>query len=34
MEPIIKLENVTKKFPEGEGEFVALKNINLDFELL
>lgn len=32
MEPIIRLENVTKKFPEGEGEFVALKDINLEFQ--
>jgi len=32
MEPIIKIENVTKKFPEGEGEFVALKDINLEFQ--
>lgn len=32
MEPIIKIENVTKKFPEGEGEFTALRDINLNFE--
>lgn len=32
MDPIIRLESVTKKFPEGEGEFTALKNISLDFK--
>jgi putative ABC transport system ATP-binding protein len=32
MAPIIRLESVTKKFPEGEGEFTALRNINLTFE--
>jgi len=31
LEPIISLENVTKKYPVGDGEFTALKNINLNF---
>ena len=31
MEPIIKLENVTKKFPEGEGEFVDLEKYQSQF---
>lgn len=31
-EIIISLENVTKRFPIGEGEFTALKNINLTFK--
>lgn len=29
---IISLENVTKRFPVGEGEFTALKEINLEFK--
>ena len=29
---IISIENVTKRFPVGEGEFTALKNINLEFK--
>jgi putative ABC transport system ATP-binding protein len=29
---IISLNNVTKRFKVGEGEFTALKNITLDFE--
>jgi putative ABC transport system ATP-binding protein len=29
---IIKIENLTKKFPMGKGEFTALKGINLTFE--
>lgn len=29
---IISIENVTKRFPVGEGQFTALKNINLQFE--
>jgi len=32
MSKIISIENVTKKFPEGDGEFTALKNINLEFQ--
>ncbi len=28
---IIKIENLTKRFPVGKGEFTALKNINLEF---
>jgi putative ABC transport system ATP-binding protein len=28
---IIKIENLTKKFPVGKGEFTALKNVNLQF---
>ncbi|MFO8023233.1 MAG: ABC transporter ATP-binding protein [Perlabentimonas sp.] len=28
---IIKIENLTKRFPMGKGEFTALKNINLSF---
>ena len=31
-EKIIILENVVKRFPVGDGEFTALKNINLSFE--
>lgn len=31
-ETIIHIENVTKRFPVGEGEFTALKNINLQFK--
>ena len=31
-ETIISIENVTKRFPVGEGEFTALKNINLQFK--
>ena len=31
MENIIKLTNVVKRFPVGDGEFTALKNINLSF---
>lgn len=31
-EIIISLENITKRFPVGEGEFTALSNINLQFE--
>ncbi|MBL7876898.1 MAG: ABC transporter ATP-binding protein [Cyclobacteriaceae bacterium] len=30
-ETIISIENVTKRFPVGEGEFTALSNINLRF---
>ncbi|MDF1695409.1 MAG: ABC transporter ATP-binding protein [Saprospiraceae bacterium] len=30
-ETIIKINNLTKRFPVGEGEFTALKNINLEF---
>jgi putative ABC transport system ATP-binding protein len=29
---IIKIENLTKRFPMGKGEFTALKGINLTFE--
>lgn len=29
---IIKLDNLTKSFPVGKGEFTALKNINLQFD--
>jgi putative ABC transport system ATP-binding protein len=29
---IITLKNVTKRFPVGDGEFTALKDINLNFE--
>jgi putative ABC transport system ATP-binding protein len=29
---IISIKNVTKRFPVGEGEFTALKNINLEFQ--
>lgn len=32
MNKIISIENVTKRFPEGDGEFTALRNINLDFQ--
>lgn len=28
---IIKIENLTKRFPVGKGEFTALSNINLEF---
>jgi len=31
-ETIISINNVTKRFPVGEGEFTALKDINLDFK--
>ena len=31
-ESIIHLEHVTKRFKVGEGEFTALKDINLDFQ--
>jgi len=31
-QPIISLNNVTKRFPVGDGEFTALKNINLTFQ--
>lgn len=31
-ETIISIQNVTKRFPVGEGEFTALKNINLKFQ--
>jgi putative ABC transport system ATP-binding protein len=31
-ETIISINNVTKRFPVGEGEFTALKNINLEFK--
>lgn len=31
-ETIITLENVTKSYPVGEGEFTALKDINLEFK--
>ncbi|WP_421894748.1 ABC transporter ATP-binding protein [Marinoscillum sp.] len=29
---IISIENVTKRFPVGDGEFTALKDINLQFQ--
>lgn len=32
MSSIISLTNVTKRFPVGDGEFTALKNINLNVE--
>jgi len=32
MSKIISIEEVTKKFPEGDSEFTALKNINLKFQ--
>ncbi|MFT6205905.1 MAG: putative ABC transport system ATP-binding protein [Spirosomataceae bacterium] len=32
MEQIINLQQVTKRFPVGEGEFTALENINLQFK--
>ncbi len=32
METIISIKNLTKEFPVGDGAFVALKNINLDFK--
>ncbi len=28
---IIKIENLTKRFPVGKGEFTALRNVNLEF---
>ena len=31
-EKIIIIENMVKRFPMGEGEFTALKNINLSFD--
>ena len=31
-ENVIVIENVSKRFPVGEGEFTALKNINLQFK--
>lgn len=31
-ETIISLENITKRFKVGDGQFTALKNINLEFE--
>ena len=31
-ETIISINNVTKRFPVGEGEFTALKNIDLEFK--
>ncbi len=31
-EAIISIQNVTKRFPVGDGEFTALKNINLEFQ--
>lgn len=31
-ETIISIKNITKRFPVGEGEFTALKNINLEFQ--
>ena len=31
-ETIISIKNVTKRFPVGDGEFTALKGINLEFE--
>ncbi|MCB5268117.1 MAG: ATP-binding cassette domain-containing protein, partial [Candidatus Cloacimonetes bacterium] len=30
-EVIAKIENMSKAFPTGEGDFWALKNINLEF---
>lgn len=32
MESIIHIENLSKRFPVGNGEFTALKNISLDFQ--
>ena len=32
MNPIITIENVTKRFPVGDGEFTALDSIDLSFE--
>lgn len=32
MEKIISLHQITKRFPVGDGEFTALKNINLEFQ--
>ena len=32
METIIKIQNMTKRFPVGQGEFTALKDINLEFK--
>ena len=29
---IISIQNVTKRFPVGEGEFTALKDVNLEFK--
>ena len=31
-QPIVKLENLTKRFPVGKGEFTALSNISLTFQ--
>lgn len=31
-ESIISVENVTKRYPVGDGEFTALSNINLEFK--
>jgi len=31
-ENIISINNVSKRYPVGDGEFTALKNINLDFQ--
>ncbi len=31
-QPIISLSDVSKRFPVGDGEFTALKNINLSFQ--
>ena len=30
-DPIVRIKNMSKAFPTGEGEFLALKNVNLDF---
>lgn len=31
-EKIISLKNVSKHYPVGDGQFTALKNINLNFQ--
>ncbi len=31
MEPIIRIENLTKQYPVGKGTFTALSNVNLTF---
>ncbi len=30
-DPIVRINNMSKAFPTGESEFLALKNVNLDF---
>ncbi|MFZ2898044.1 MAG: ABC transporter ATP-binding protein [Saprospiraceae bacterium] len=32
MEPIIHINNLTKRFPVGNGEFTALNDVNLEFQ--